>query len=613
MTDQKHLTQSSDNLSPNTIHLSDMPEHIPDRHFEAKEVPKEGIEVSSSVQVLPSICVQALVHPTTSSSLPTEAIDLTTSQAPSQSRIQTATIMACLMAAVFVAALDVTIIVTALPTISRQFSSDTAYTWVGTAYVLTYNTSSPLWGSLSDIFGRKPVLLSGIAIFFIGSLMCGAAPSLSILLAGRAVQGLGGAGCIVLVNICVSDLFSLRDRGFYFGLIGVMWALASGIGPVIGGVFTQSLSWRYCFWLNLPITGLVFVLLLFTLRLPNPQTPILEGLATIDWVGAILISAFSVMILLGLNFGGSTYPWSSATVICLIIFGASTFGIFIFHSAKLTKSPIIPLHKFTSASAISSLCLCFTHGIVFMGVSYYLPLYFQTVLATSPLKSGIYMLPFIITMTITSGLTGLYIMKTGHYIPAVYLGIILTPLGIGLFITFPPATNWIKLIIFQIIGAVGLGLNFEGPLLALQAVVGNKDVAMATATFGFVRSMSNAFSIVIGGVVFANVMARQRPQLGRVLGDDIAEQLAGDAAANIGVIDGLSESEKVVVKMALLKAVKAMWILYTAFAGTSVIAGLGMKAHVLSKDNEGSQVGLANRGRQREQVDPGAQGAGAGQ
>ncbi|EHK99376.1 putative Uncharacterized MFS-type transporter [Glarea lozoyensis 74030] len=351
--------------------------------------------------------------------------------------------MACLMAAVFVAALDVTIIVTALPTISP--------------YVLTYNTSSPLWGSLSDIFGRKPVLLSGIAIFFIGSLMCGAAPSLSILLAGRAVQGLGGAGCIVLVNICVSDLFSLRDRGFYFGLIGVMWALASGIGPVIGGVFTQSLSTYH---------RARFCTLVVHSKATQPTNANSRGPS----------NNRLVMILLGLNFGGSTYPWSSATVICLIIFGASTFG---------------------------------------------------------------------------------------HYIPAVYLGIILTPLGIGLFITFPPATNWIKLIIFQIIGAVGLGLNFEGPLLALQAVVGNKDVAMATATFGFVRSMSNAFSIVIGGVVFANVMARQRPQLGRVLGDDIAEQLAGDAAANIGVIDGLSESEKVVVKMALLKAVKAMWILVT--------------------------------------------------
>jgi hypothetical protein len=268
------------------------------------------------------------------------------------------------------------------------------------------------------------------------------------------------------------------------------------------------------------------------------------------------------MILLGLNFGGSTYPWSSPKVICLIIFSVSIFAIFIFHSAKLTKSPIIPLHKFTSASAISSLSLCFTHGIVFMGVSYYLPLYFQTVLETSPLQSGVYMLPFIITMTITSGLTGLYIMKTGHYLPAVYLGIILTPLGVGLFITFPLATHRIKLNIFQIIGAVGLGLNFEGPLLALQAVVGNHDVTMATATFGYIRSMSNAFSIVIGGVVFSNVMARQRGQLGGVLGDEIAEQLTGgDAAANVGVIDGLSESEKVVVKMALLKAVRAMWIL----------------------------------------------------
>jgi hypothetical protein len=242
MTNQNCLPSSAATLRLDTIHLSDMPEKIANEQSEPKEAPKEVINISSSDEILPPSPTRTLVHPTTSSSFPTETIDLTTSQEPSRSRLQTTTIMACLMAAVFVAALDVTIIVTALPTISRHFSSDTAYTWVGTAYVLTYNTSSPLWGSLSDIFGRKPILLSGIAVFFIGSLMCGAAPSLSVLLAGRAVQGLGGAGCIVLVNICVSDLFSLRERGFYFGLIGVMWALASGIGPVLGGVFTQSVS-----------------------------------------------------------------------------------------------------------------------------------------------------------------------------------------------------------------------------------------------------------------------------------------------------------------------------------------------------------------------------------
>jgi hypothetical protein len=186
--------------------------------------------------------IKVPMHSNIPNSLPLEATANSSAvQSQELSVLQITTIMACLMAAVFVAALDVTIIVTALPTISNEFS-ESAYTWVGTAYVLSYNTSTPLWGKLSDIFGRKFVLLSGVGVFFIGSLMCGIAPSLTVLLAGRAVQGLGGAGCIVLVNICIGDLFSLRDRGLYYGLIGVMWAFASGIGPVLGGVFTQEVS-----------------------------------------------------------------------------------------------------------------------------------------------------------------------------------------------------------------------------------------------------------------------------------------------------------------------------------------------------------------------------------
>jgi hypothetical protein len=306
--------------------------------------------------------------------------------------------------------------------------------------------------------------------------------------------------------------------------------------------------------------------LYFTLHLPNPRTPILKGLAAIDWVGSFLIAASSIMILLGLNFGGSTYPWSSPTVLCLLIFGVSIGALFILYETKFITNPILPLHKFTSLSAISSLSLCFTHGIVFIGVAYYLPLYFQTVLGSSPLLSGVYMLPFIITMTLASGFTGLYIMKTGQYVGAVYLGLILTPLGIGLLITLPTTANWTKLIIFQILGAVGLGLNFEGPLLALQAVVGKRDVAMATATFGFVRSMSNAVSIVIGGVMFSNRMVHEGPHLRAVLGDELAGRFAGgDAAANVGLVDELPDEQKVVVRMALYHAIMTMWILVSTY------------------------------------------------
>jgi len=168
----------------------------------------------------------------------------------SRTKFQTFVIMASLCASVFLAALDITIITTALPTISEHFHSNAGYTWIGSAYLLANAASTPSWGKFSDIWGRKPVLLAAAAIFFIGSLLAAVAVNIGMLITARAIQGIGGGGLIILVNICISDLFSMRNRGTYFGMIGMVWAFASGVGPILGGVFTQKVSWRWCFYIN---------------------------------------------------------------------------------------------------------------------------------------------------------------------------------------------------------------------------------------------------------------------------------------------------------------------------------------------------------------------------
>jgi hypothetical protein len=168
----------------------------------------------------------------------------------SRTKLETTIIMLSLCASVFLAALDTTIITTALPTISEYFHSDAGYTWIGSAYLLANAASTPSWGKFSDIWGRKPILLVAAAIFFIGSLLAGVSVSIGMLIAARAVQGVGGGGLIILVNICISDLFSMRNRGTYFGVIGMVWAFASAVGPILGGVFTEKVSWRWCFYIN---------------------------------------------------------------------------------------------------------------------------------------------------------------------------------------------------------------------------------------------------------------------------------------------------------------------------------------------------------------------------
>ncbi|KAJ4263003.1 hypothetical protein NW762_006616 [Fusarium torreyae] len=510
-----------------------------------------------------------------------------------KSLAQIATVMTSLCACVFLAALEVTIVSTALPTIAAHFASNSGYTWIGTSFVLAHTASTPSWGKVSDIWGRKPMLLIANVIFFSGSLVCALVDDLAVFIAGRAIQGLGAAGMQTMVNICISDMFSQRDRGLYYGLTSIMWAIASGIGPVLGGLFTDRLSWRWCFWINLPITAAVFILLVLTLKLPSPKTPVWAGLKAIDWPGSLLIIGGTLMLLLGLYLGGIHEPWDSATVVCLLVFGITTGALFVLNEWKLAEHPVIPVHLFKTWSSSAAYAVTFFHSFVFLGVAYYLPLYFQAVLLASPLRSGIYLLPFILSITISAAVTGVYIQFTGKYLPAVYAGLVLMTLGMGLMISLDLDSNWPKLISFQIVCGIGVGMNFEGPLLAVQTVVPHKDVAAATTAMSFVRTIATAISVVIGGVLFQNEMKKEKQALVRGLGPQLARLFDGaSASASVDVVKTLPPESQLVVREAYFHSLNKMWMMYTAYSGVGLLLGLFIKAQHLSKDHQDAQLGI---------------------
>ena len=318
-----------------------------------------------------------------------------------------------------------------------------------------------------------------------------------------------------------------------------------------------------------PISGLVFIFLFFFMPQDSPGTPFKTGLKAVDWSGSLLIVGATLMLLLGLNFGGITFSWSSATVINLIIF--AVFAVFLFgvNEWKLVKYPVIPLQLFHNRSAVGSFSLCFCHGFVMMGVAYYLPLYFQAVLGAGPLFSGVYLLPFLISNTLITAGTGLYIQKTGKYIPAVYLGLVLMVLGTGLLIDLDVDSNWPKVAMYQIILGAGIGMNFEGPLLALQASIDVHDVAAATSTISFTRTLSTAVSAIIGGVVFQNQMVKEAATLA-ILGPDVASQFrGGEATANIDIIKTLPLDQQIIARGAFFRSLKTMWIVVRLLAGIS--------------------------------------------
>lgn len=514
-------------------------------------------------------------------------------QMEGRSKGKTALIMLALCMAVFLAALDVTIITTALPTISEDFHSTAGYTWIGSAFLLANSASIPSWGKISDIFGRKPMLLFANVIFMVGSLVAALSNSIGMLIAARAVQGIGGGGLIILVNIVIADLFSLRRRGAFYGVIGGVWAIASSIGPIIGGAFTQDVTWRWCFYINLPLDGIAFFILLFFLDVKTPRTPILEGFKAIDWVGSLTIVGGTLMFLFGLQYGGVTAPWNSAMVLCLIIFGVVTWALFLIWEWKFAIYPIMPMGIFSSVSKVATLAVVFFHGFVFISGSYYLPLYFQAIRGASPIQSGVDLLPTAISLAISSIATGLFVKKVGKFLPPIYFGLFMMTLGYGLFTDFDASSSWTKLIIYQIIAGLGIGPLFQAPIIALQAHINPRDIGTATATLGFVRQLATSTSVVIGQVVFQNQMKKKAGTLTRVLGPKLAQQLGGgNAGANTQLIDSLPEKEKSVVRVAFADSLMPMWIMYTAFAGVGLIVAFFIHRKVLTSQHEETKTGL---------------------
>jgi MFS family permease len=276
--------------------------------------------------------------------------------------------------ALFISALDETIIGAAIPTISNDLNGSSGFIWIGGAYLLANAAATPIWSKFSDIWGRKPILLLVIIWFSVSSIVCATAKSMNILIVGRAFQGTAAGGLIQIIDIAVSDLFSLRHRALYFGFLQAIWALAGGIGPFLGGTFAEKVSWRWAFWINLPVCGTAFILILLFLDVHDPHTSVLEGLKAIDWFGSISILGVTVMLLLGLNFGGEVFAWNSPKVVCLIVVGSLMSVLFIFSEKKLAKYPLMPLSLFENRSNVAALAVTFFHGLVSENIDNFLPM-----------------------------------------------------------------------------------------------------------------------------------------------------------------------------------------------------------------------------------------------
>ncbi|KAI8979392.1 major facilitator superfamily domain-containing protein [Mycotypha africana] len=416
-----------------------------------------------------------------------------------------------LQLALFLSALDGTIVATCLPRIGSDFNATSIVAWVATAYILTFDAFQPMFARLSDIFGRKWVLIFGIVVFLIGSLLCAVAKNMIWLIICRAIAGIGGAGIFSMVFIIVADIVPLEKRGNYQGLVNAVFALASVFGPLIGGSFTDYVTWRWNFYINLPIGAVALAVILFCLKLPVPKGSLRSKLKRIDYIGTILVLSAATLFLLAMNFGGQTFPWNHPGVVVPLVLVVVLIGVFIWVEHKVPE-PLMPLRLFRNRSVSGVLASNWFFGITFFSVVYYLPVYFQIVRADTAMWSGIRLFPMQMLISCFSTGSGIFISKFGIYKPLMPLGLTLLTLATGLFALYDETTNFSEIYGTTVIAGAGLGFMFSSSIIAIQAAVDNKDIAIVTGLANFSRLLGGALGVAISSAVLNSTLAKTLPQ-----------------------------------------------------------------------------------------------------
>jgi EmrB/QacA subfamily drug resistance transporter len=411
-------------------------------------------------------------------------------------------IMSGLMMGMFLAALDQTIVSTALPTIVGDFHSSNLLSWVITAYLLASTASTPLWGKAGDLYGRKRLFQLAIVVFLVASALCGASQNIIELIAFRGLQGIGGGGLLSLAFAIIGDVIPPRDRGRYQGYFGAVFGVASVVGPLAGGFAVDSLSWRYIFYINLPLGIAALAVTNRVLRLPMRKREV-----KIDWWGAILLVAGVSCILLATQLGGTTYPWASWQVIGLFALGALILVGFVLREATAPE-PILPLGLFRLRIFTVANTIAFVSGVAMFGALAFLPQYLQLVHGVSATESGLLLLPLLVGLLSMSISSGLYISRTGRYRWFPLAGTIGVTIGLALLSRLGAHTSLTIVSLYVLVFGLGLGLFMQVLVLVVQNAVPMSQMGVATSSVTFFRSMGGAIGAsALGAVLTAGITA----------------------------------------------------------------------------------------------------------
>jgi EmrB/QacA subfamily drug resistance transporter len=469
-----------------------------------------------------------------------------------------------LMLVMFLAALDQTIVATALPTIVGDLGGLNHISWVVTAYLLAQTVVTPLYGKLGDMYGRKVILQAALVVFLAGSALCGLSRSLDELIAFRAIQGLGGGGLMVSAQAAIGDVVPPRERGRYTGLFGAVFGLASVAGPLLGGFLTSNLSWRWIFYVNIPLGVVALFVLAATLPSVAERTR-----HSIDYLGTALLAAGLAAIVLATSLGGTSYAWGSPLIVGLAVGGVILLAAFPLFERR-AREPVLPPRLFANSVFAVTSAVGFVVGFALFGAVTYLPLFLQVVKGASPTGSGLQLLPLMGGLLITSIASGQVITRTGRYKPFPIAGTGVMVVGLYLLSTMDPSSGTATIFAFMFILGLGLGMVMQVLVLAVQNAVDYSDLGVATSGATLFRSIGGSLGTATLGAIFSN---RLSTELHSLLPAGAAAHTGGGGEVNPAQIAHLPAALRTGYLQAFTNALNSVFL---------VAAGVAVAAFVTS-------------------------------